>query len=160
MKPPAKPEGEGALAQHEGNSVSATPACSSRPEPAQPALALADGVARRLDDQALARLRELDPDGRHGVLRRVLSAFEASLLRMLGQLSEAGERADGAAVAALAHTMKSSSASVGALALSALCASAERDLRTGGVQDLPALVHGLSAEVVQVLAAVRAMLQA
>lgn len=154
-----QPPGEGAHAQREGTPVSATPA-SSRPESAQPAPAPAVGLSRRLDEQALARLRELDPDGSHGVLVRVLSTFEASLQRMLGQLSDASERADIAAVAAVAHTMKSSSASVGALALSALCASAERDLRAGGVHDLPALVRGLSAEVEQVLAAVRAMLQA
>lgn len=151
--------GEGAFAQREGTPVSATPA-STRPETAPPDPVPAAGLVCRLDEQALARLRELDPDGRHGVLRRVLSTFEASLQRMLGQLSEACGRADGAAVAALAHTMKSSSASVGALALSALCASAERDLRAGGVQDLPALVRGISAEVERVLATVRAMLQA
>jgi histidine phosphotransfer protein HptB len=159
MNLPAQPEGESPRAQHEGTAVSAIPV-SSRPEPAQPAPALAAGLTRRLDEQALARLRELDPDGRHGVLTRVLSTFESSLIRMLGQLSEAGERSDAAAVAALAHTMKSSSASVGALALSELCASAERSLRAGAVQDLPALVHGLAVEVEQALAAVRAMLRA
>ena len=40
-----------------------------------------------LDAAALARLRELDPEGRHGVLPRVLGAFEASLARMLAQLA-------------------------------------------------------------------------
>jgi|GEM_PF-426969 len=159
MKPLAQSKGEIPSAQHEGTAVNAT-SVSGRPEPAMPAPAMDAGAPCRLDEQALARLRELDPDGRHGVMSRVLSTFEASLLRLLVQLTEAGERADGAAVAALAHTMKSSSASVGALALSELCTSAERSLRTGTAQDLPALVRGLSAEVQQVLAAVRAMLRA
>jgi hypothetical protein len=72
-----------------------------------------------LDETALARLRELDPDGRHGVLQRVLTAFETSLTRSLGQLQDPQASADAKTVAALAHTLKSSSASVGALALSA-----------------------------------------
>ncbi len=84
-----------------------------------------------LDPQALARLRELDPDGRHGVLARVLAAFEASLARMLGQLAALRGRADAMAVRDIAHTLKSSSASVGATALSQLCADVERRLRDG-----------------------------
>ena len=36
-----------------------------------------------LDAEALARLRELDPDGRHGVVERVLNAFEMSLPKLV-----------------------------------------------------------------------------
>ena len=49
------------------------------PEPTMPKKAV---VAVHLDEQALARLRELDPDGRQGVVMRVLAAFETSLARM------------------------------------------------------------------------------
>lgn len=84
-----------------------------------------------LDRQALARLQELDPDGRHGVVQRVLQAFETSLTRMLVQLQgELGaQHAD--VVATVAHTLKSSSASVGALSLSRACAEVEAKLRGG-----------------------------
>ena len=75
-----------------------------------------------LDAAALARLRELDPDGRHGVLTRVLAAFETSLARMLVQLRAELDAGDPGVVAGVAHTLKSSSASVGALALAASCA--------------------------------------
>jgi len=84
-----------------------------------------------LDATALARLRELDPDGRHGVVVRVLEAFETSLGRLLGQLRDEPDAGDAAVVAGIAHTLKSSSASVGALALSARCAEIERRLREG-----------------------------
>ena len=112
-----------------------------------------------LDETALARLRELDPDGRHGVLPRVLTTFEASLARMLDQLQEQQVAADAKAVAALAHTLKSSSASVGALALSAACAQVEARLRAGQTAALRddvdlLLVHGRAA-----LRAVGAMLR-
>ncbi len=112
-----------------------------------------------LDETALGRLRELDPDGRHGVLLRVLTAFETSLTRALGQLQEPQTGSDAKLVAGLAHTLKSSSASVGALALSAACAQVEARLRAGQTAALRddvdlLLVHGRAA-----LRAVGAMLR-
>jgi HPt (histidine-containing phosphotransfer) domain-containing protein len=112
-----------------------------------------------LDATALARLRELDPDGRHGVVVRVLEAFEASLGRLLGQLREEPDAGDAAVVAGIAHTLKSSSASVGALALSARCAEIERRLREGADGDLQADVQRLLAEGEAALRAVGSMLR-
>jgi hypothetical protein len=88
--------------------------------------------ATGLDAAALDRLRQLDPGGRLGVVRRVLAAYETSLVRMLAQLEAARSSADAAAVAAIAHTLKSSSASVGALGLAAACADVEARLRGAG----------------------------
>jgi histidine phosphotransfer protein HptB len=113
----------------------------------------------QLDEQALARLRELDPEGRHGVVLRVMRAFETSLLRLMAQLAEARDRGDVAAVGMVAHTLKSSSASVGALALSACCAEIERAVRAGETVDLPAQVENLLAEGEKAVGAVRAMLR-
>lgn len=112
-----------------------------------------------LDESALARLRELDPDGRHGVVQRVLTAFETSLTRALGQLQEQQAAADAKTVAMLAHTLKSSSASVGALGLAAACAQVESRLRDGQTINLRddvvlLLAHGRAAQ-----AAVGAMLR-
>ena len=124
-------------------------AAAPPPEPRSPTL----------DAGALARLRELDPDGRHGVVMRVMAAFETSLMRMLVQL--AGERQGGnpGVVASVAHTLKSSSASVGALALSQACAEIERRLREGQAGDLGADVERLLSEGESALAAVGAMLR-
>lgn len=95
-----------------------------------------DNPPTPLDPQALARLRELDPDGRHGVLMRVLTAFDTSLARMIAQLHAESEGGDADVVAGIAHTLKSSSASVGALALSRVCADVESRLRAGDASDL------------------------
>lgn len=89
-----------------------------------------------LDPQALARLRELDPDGRQGVLMRVLTAFDTSLARMIAQLDAQADGSDAGVVASIAHTLKSSSASVGALPLSRVCAEVESKLRSGDASDL------------------------
>lgn len=116
--------------------------------------------AARFDEVALERLRELDPDGRHGVLHRVLTAFEASLGRMLVQLAAEREGGDAGVVVSVAHTLKSSSASVGASALAQACADVERRLRTGQAGSLDSDVERLLQAGEGALATVRAMLQA
>ncbi len=95
-----------------------------------------DAPPTPLDAQALARLRELDPDGRQGVLGRVLTAFDTSLARMIAQLMAEADGGSPEVVAGIAHTLKSSSASVGALELSRACADVEARLRSGPSADL------------------------
>lgn len=118
-----------------------------------------DPAAVRLDAGALARLRELDPDGRHGVVDRVLKAFETSLERMLGQIEAQRAGGDASVVANIAHTLKSSSASVGALALAQTCADVERRLRTDGPGALGGDIERLLRDGAAALAAVKAMLR-
>lgn len=93
---------------------------SQRPAPS------ARGV---LDDDAIRRLRELDPTGESHLLMRVFNAFETSLNRLLPQLVQARDAADASGVRLVAHTLKSSSATVGALELSRLCAEVEVQAR-------------------------------
>jgi HPt (histidine-containing phosphotransfer) domain-containing protein len=91
-----------------------------------------------LDAQALARLRELDPSGEGKLLQRVLQAFETSVARLLPQLKEARVSGDLPTVRHVAHTLKSSSASIGALKLSQLCTDIElmvRESRTEGLDE-------------------------
>jgi HPt (histidine-containing phosphotransfer) domain-containing protein len=89
----------------------------------------------------------------------VLAAFETSLARMLVQLRAEGETGDPGVVAGVAHTLKSSSASVGALALAASCAEVERRLRNGAPGDLQADVERLVNDGEAALRAVGAMLR-
>jgi hypothetical protein len=115
-----------------------------------------------LDAGALARLRELDPDGRHGVVLRVMKAFETSLARMLNQLSAQlanPGRADPGVVISVAHTLKSSSASVGAMSLARTCAEVEQGVRSGTLTDMDVQVRRLVAECEAALTAVTAMLR-
>jgi|WetSurMetagenome_2_1015567.scaffolds.fasta_scaffold24904_2 histidine phosphotransfer protein HptB len=118
-----------------------------------------DDSSAQLDAQALARLHALDPDGRHGVVGRVLATFETSLLRQMAQLDEARERGEADELGRIAHTLKSSSASIGALALSAVCAEVERAVRAGETTELVKDVDRLLAEGRRALGAVRAILR-
>lgn len=98
------------------------------PSPPSPA-AVGEPPAGLLDAGALDRLRALDPQGRAGLLPRVLATYTASLQRLLEQLRLARACADLQGQRHVAHTLKSSSASVGAMKLAALCADVERQMR-------------------------------
>lgn len=93
--------------------------------------ALIAALSHTLDEQALHRLAELDPDDRGGLLKRVLVTYEQSLRRLGAQFEQARTAGNGDALRQVAHTLKSSSASVGALELARHCADIERALRDG-----------------------------
>jgi len=59
------------------------------------------------------------------LLTRVFQAFETSLNRLLPQLEQARNTTDAAGVRLVAHTLKSSSATIGAVQLSKVCAEVE-----------------------------------
>lgn len=94
-----------------------------------------------LNPEAIRRLRELDPTGESQLLTRVFQAFETSLNRLLPQLEQARGTADAAGVRLVAHTLKSSSATIGAVQLSKVCAEVEAmaqelrlDAATSGIE--------------------------
>ncbi|MGA0611618.1 response regulator [Caldimonas sp. KR1-144] len=126
-------------------------AAAAPPPAGTPAAAPAeDGI---LDPHALAKLRELDPGGRSNLLERVAAAFESSLARLVPQLVDAQASLDAESVRMVAHTLKSSSASIGALKLSSLCAETEAMIRQGRVDGLGERIDGLRAEIDRVRAA-------
>lgn len=110
--------------------MSSAPANRATPPSAQPrsdedtgqGAALSQGL---LNTEAIRRLRELDPTGESHLLTRVFQAFETSLNRLLPQLEHARNMTDAAGVRLVAHTLKSSSATIGAVQLSKVCAEVE-----------------------------------
>lgn len=110
-----------------------------------------------LDAEALQRLRELDPDGRSRLLERVLRAFESSAKRLGEQFRDARTRGDMAGIRHVVHTLKSSSASIGALRLSRLCAEIEAAVRQEALAGLPGLLDDVDRELAVVLQAVQPM---
>jgi HPt (histidine-containing phosphotransfer) domain-containing protein len=111
-----------------------------------------------LDSATLDRLRQLDPDGQRGFLGQVLRTYETSLRRYLTTLEGARAQGDLKLAGDTAHTLKSSSAAIGALGFSSRCAEIERMARAGRTDALDAPLGGLLAEADRVLLAVRAML--
>ncbi|MCO5123131.1 MAG: Hpt domain-containing protein [Rhizobacter sp.] len=124
-----------------------------------PAASVASRVAGVLDPEALARLRELDPEGQSKLLSRVAGAFGTSVARLLPQLKTALEARDMAAIRHVAHTLKSSSASIGAVKLSRLCADIESMSREGRFEGLPDAIAAFNSEVTAVLDALKPLLE-
>lgn len=108
-----------------------------------------------LDTEALARLADLDPTGQSRLLKRLLDTFDKSLDRMLPQLEQARDAADVQAVHLVAHTLKSSSATVGAMALSRQCAMVEYLAREGRLVEAAGGMRQLLLEAAAAREAVR-----
>jgi HPt (histidine-containing phosphotransfer) domain-containing protein len=104
-------------------------------------------AACQLDPAALRRLRELDPTGASRLVERVFTAFEDSAARLRAQLLAALAAGDAGGLRHVAHTLKSSSASIGAIKLSALCAEMEARARDGQIQGMSERSEELCAEL-------------
>lgn len=113
-----------------------------------------------LDPEAVHRLRELDPTGGNKLLERVVNAFSSSLDRLLPDLARARAAAklDLGVVRHVSHTLKSSSASLGAMALSQRCADIEAMARDGRLEELPEQLDAMLHDIQQVRVALAALL--
>lgn len=118
----------------------------------------ADDAPVALDPQALAVLSQLDPSGSGQLFLRVMTTYRKSLDRLVGQMAGAREPFDADSLRLAAHTLKSSSGSVGALALAQLCGSTEAALREGRFDELPHLLDAVLAEARRVDSAVLKLL--
>lgn len=128
------------------------------PRTTSPHTAVTPTTTTQLDAKALRNLRLLDPNASSGLLRRVLDTYLSSLGRLLGQLDVAETRGDAAGIRLVTHTLKSSSASIGALTLSQLCGAAEMAVREAQVETLGGLLAQLRQEAEQVMFAVHDVL--
>lgn len=113
-----------------------------------------------LDAAALDQLRQLDPTGGSGFVARVLGTYERSLARHLAEARQAGDAAQWDKLGRAAHTLKSASASVGALVFSSLCAELETLIRQHETARLAPVLERFFAEAERVRAAVQAELPA
>jgi two-component system sensor histidine kinase/response regulator len=99
-----------------------------------------------LSDKALAMLRELEDDENQGIVQRVMSMFLDATPGQLEALRQAGEDGDANTIRITSHTLKSASASIGAMALSACCAELEDLAREGCVDGALVLIEAVVRE--------------
>ncbi|KUY62076.1 hybrid sensor histidine kinase/response regulator [Burkholderia sp. RF2-non_BP3] len=145
------------LARHvRGNACAPAAACEetvSRAE-IEPSPATAAGAAAAsagddadvIDRKALDALRALQRPGRPDVLTRIIDQFTLDAPRLIGDMRAAVAAGDADALKLAAHTLKSSSANVGAHLLSARCREIERLARAADVPAAAPLVAGTDAE--------------
>ncbi|MFO1336620.1 MAG: Hpt domain-containing protein [Burkholderiaceae bacterium] len=111
-----------------------------------------------LDPASLDQLRQLDPTGGGAFLTRVLGTYARSLDKHEGEARQARAAGQWDAVARAAHTLKSASASVGALAFSQICAEIEASIRRQELDQLEQPLERFFGEAARVRDAVRAQL--
>lgn len=100
-----------------------------------------------LDASVIDGLRALEAGGASGLLARVARKFLDSAAGLSGQIRSGIEAGDPAAVGAAAHTLKSSSAQVGALKVSEVAKKLEELGRSGTLDGVPDLMVRLADEL-------------
>jgi HPt (histidine-containing phosphotransfer) domain-containing protein len=128
-------------------------------EPPHPRAAIEPRRSATLDAAALARLAELDPTGASRLIERVLRAFQASIGRLGPQLEAARRNTDRAMIRLVAHTLKSSSASIGALTLADLCARIEAASQDAGDDELNVALAPFDGVLAATLDAIETLLK-
>jgi CheY-like chemotaxis protein len=116
-----------------------------------------------LDHAVIDRIRDMERRGAARLLERLIGTYLASAQRLVGEAERALEANDAPALRQSVHTLKSSSANLGATAFSARCAEVEAHARSGRLltarQDWPAL-RAEYEQVVQALAGLAQVEQA
>jgi signal transduction histidine kinase/CheY-like chemotaxis protein/HPt (histidine-containing phosphotransfer) domain-containing protein len=128
-----------------------TPARAAAP-PSMP------GAAEAIDDRVLNELARLQRDGRPDIVDRVITLFLHTSPALVRDLEEAAASANGTRLHRASHTLKSASANVGAVLLSAHCKELEALTRTGTVPDAPSRVATIVEDYRQAEAALTARL--
>ncbi len=100
-----------------------------------------------IDQSVLNSLRDLQMEGKPDILKRVIDAYLSSTASLVETLKEAYSAMDIDGIQNSAHSLKSSSANVGAIKLSELCKELEMNCRNNTLENAPFLISGISAEL-------------
>ncbi|GAB4243154.1 MAG: hypothetical protein OHK0028_21690 [Deltaproteobacteria bacterium] len=90
-----------------------------------------DAVSSPIDRVVLEGIRALEGDGNRGLLERIIGVYLSDSPRLVEGILSAAEKGDTESLLRAAHTLKSSSANVGAAGLSELCRKVEGMVRAG-----------------------------
>ncbi|MDO8739242.1 response regulator, partial [Candidatus Deferrimicrobium sp.] len=111
-----------------------------------------------IDQTAIDGIRELEVAGNQGFLERIIGLYLSGATRQVEGILSAAEKGDAESLLQAAHTLKSSSANVGATGLSDLCRKIEGMIRAGepvGVGDpLLSKIEGEFRSVQEALTAI------
>jgi CheY-like chemotaxis protein len=119
----------------------------------------ASTAAPPLDANILECIRQLQQSGAPDLLGKVIQAYLTETPKLLDRLLAAFHQADADTARHVAHSLKSSSANVGAVRLAALCKELEAVAKTGSLAGCDPMFSKLSQEVQVVQQALQAELQ-
>lgn len=109
-----------------------------------------------IDPRVLDELRELGGDDDPGLLLELIDLFLADAPRQLEEMSRGFATNDARLLERAAHTLKSSSANLGAMTLSSLCKRMEEIARENELAGVRPLLHESQQHWPRVVAALRA----
>ena len=112
-----------------------------------------------LDPNALASIRALQREGGPDILGKAIGTYLTTSPVLLQGLQEAVASGDAGGVQKAAHTLKSSSATLGAQALADLCKTMEALGRTQAMGDTPQLLLRIETEFLAAQQALTALVQ-
>ena len=105
-----------------------------------------------IDHKALDAIRALQRPGKPDLLGRIVALFESETPKAIETMQQALDAGDAATLRDAAHTLKSSSAYLGAVALSARCRELERAAREGNLPACVGLADGLEDDYADAIA--------
>ena len=118
----------------------------SRPRPTRASARAGTRAESRPDEVDRSVLHQLAEDlGGIDAVKDAIKIFLSGTPTLLATLRDAAARADAPALQRAAHTLKASSAMLGASGLSTRCQELERSSRTNDLQDAPSRVAGIEA---------------
>lgn len=118
--------------------------------------ALPNGDFDAVDPRVLRELTELGGEDDPGLLLELIDLFLDDAPRCLDEMQRGLSTGDVKLLERAAHTLKSSSANLGARTLSTLCLRMEESARSNQVERLPALLTESQQHWPRVVAALRA----
>ncbi|MBC7692569.1 MAG: Hpt domain-containing protein [Methylotenera sp.] len=111
-------------------------------------------MSTSLDLEVIKGLRELEADSDTGFVAQILNLFLSSVSERVARMETAVVRRDREGVKAEAHSLKSSSGNIGALALSALCQTLEDYGKSSSDVDPVKVMDEFSSELKNVITAI------
>ena len=99
-----------------------------------------------LDHSAIEAVRQLDPDGQDRLLARLIALYRDDSSQLLADIDNGMKASDAEAIARAAHTLKSSSANLGATNVAAIARQIESSARNGDLNDMMTSITKLRAQ--------------
>src|SRR2546426_291683 len=112
-----------------------------------------------IDMKTLESIRPRQRQGQQDFVARIVSLYLSNAPGMMKELLEAAERGETTTVYRMAHSLKSSSAMIGALRLSELCKKVEARARQAAEGEGVEGLHEIEAEYGRVVAALESLSQ-
>jgi PAS domain S-box-containing protein len=106
-----------------------------------------------IDEKILNRIRALQDPENPTLLKKVIAIYFQETPKLLQLLHEAAGKGDAQALRHAAHTLKSSSANLGAGRLALLCKGLEELARSGQTENIRTPLHDIEAEYLKVQSA-------